>query len=334
MSPLLICAIVAGIILALIVLGVLLYFSALPKFILHKIRTSPNPDGEMTFPENYDEMKSKCEIVKDLVYPSQYPSNAYNIYLPSKAEEKIPLIIWVHGGGFIGGTKDGGENVMVALCSAGYAVASIDYAVAPEHKYPTAVRQVSEFVSNLPELFKKYPVIDENKIIFGGDSAGAQIAAQYVTTQTNPGFAEEMHIPVLLNEKIKAIVLICGPFNLPAIRTYAQKTNKMFRRLVDIWGRVYFGKLFWYKNAAARQTVIAEHLTKDFPPTFLTDGNKGSFEAQNRKLALSLKELNVPVEEVYFDLEKGEVPHEFLFHLHEQNSLYCMEKILDFLHRI
>jgi len=48
MSPLLICAIVAGIILVLIVLGVLLYFFALPKFILHKIRTSPNPDGEMT----------------------------------------------------------------------------------------------------------------------------------------------------------------------------------------------------------------------------------------------------------------------------------------------
>lgn len=313
----------------------LFYIYALPIIIVRKMRNSPNPDGEMTYPENFEELAKKTEIIKDLEYPSAYPSNKYNLYLPTerKAEDKFPLIVWIHGGGFIGGTKDGGDNVMISLCAAGYAVASIDYAVAPEYKYPTAVRQVAEFAIHISSILKKYPCIDGNNVIFGGDSAGAQIAAQFTAAKTNPTLAQSMNLlasPI----SIKAVVLICGPFDLPALRAYAKRTNKLFRIVIDIWGRAYFGKLRWYKSKESKQTVITYLLTADFPPTFLSDGNKGSFEVQNRKLADKLRDLKVPVEELYFDTENGEVPHEYLFHLHEENSQLCMNKILSFLDKI
>ena len=333
MQPYEIALLILSIVLVLFLLFAFLYLCVLPRVIVHKTRTAPNPNGEMTYPDNFDELKAKVKIERDLVYPSKKPSNRYNLYLPLQGEgaKKFPLIVWIHGGGFIGGTKDGGDNVMIALAAAGHAVASIDYAVAPEHPYPTAVRQASEFAEHILKAAQNYPEIDTERIAFGGDSAGAQIAAQYIATQTNVALAAEMGIPQTLKGRIKAAVLVCGPFDLPAIRTYAKRTNKAFCRLVDIWGRAYFRKLLWTRSRPAKQTVICSHLTDAFPPTFLTDGNKGSFEVQNRKLAKALKERGIPVEELYFDPEQGDVPHEYLFHLHEANSQLCMSRIGTFL---
>lgn len=310
-----------------------LYLYVLPRAIVHKMRTSPNPDGEMTFPDNFDALRDQTTFIRDLSYPSAKPDNRYNLYLPKHTEagKKYPLIIWIHGGGFIGGTKDGGDNVMISLCASGYAVASIDYAVAPEHKYPTAIHQIHEFVCHLPDICSRYPGIDATRLVFGGDSAGAQLAAQYVTIQTCKPLSDEMNIPQTIQKQIKAILLVCGPFDLPAIRKYAQKSNKLLRWLVDVWGRAYFGKIAWYRSKKASQTIISEHITTMFPPAFLTDGNKGSFEIQNKKLAKKLNECGIPIRELYFDPVYGDIPHEYLFHLHEQSAQLCMQQMIDFL---
>lgn len=325
--------IVAGIIAVFAFILCLLYYVALPRIVINKMRNAPNPDGEMTYPENYGELQEKITADKDLTYPSKYPSNQYNLYYPKEHTDSVPLIVWVHGGGFIGGSKDGGDNVMVALSSAGYAVASIDYAVAPEHKYPTAVRQVAEFAEHLSELKKQYPFLDTDKIIFGGDSAGAQIAAQYVATQTNGKLADEMKIKLSLSNKIKAALLVCGPFCFSSIRDFAAAANKKLKLLVNMWGRIYYGKLRWYHSKAEKQTNVIAQVTEHFPPVFLTDGNKGSFEAQNRKLGDKLKTLGVPVEELYFDASLGDIPHEYLFHLDQETSQTCMNQIIAFLQK-
>lgn len=333
MSPWLITVIVIGCVAFVAAVLCLLYYVALPKIIVHKIRNDPNPDGAMTYQPDYDALKEKTTAAVDLTYPSEFPAHRYNLYLPkdASAAHKVPLIVWIHGGGFIGGSKDGGENVMVSLCAAGYAVASIDYAVAPEYKYPTAVKQVAHFVKHLGEVFEKNPQIDPSRIVFGGDSAGAQIAAQYVALQTNAAAAKELQIEQA-SYRICAAVLVCGPFDLPAVRAYAKRTNGMFRRLVDIWGRAYYGKFLWYKSKQAQQTIVADHVTPDFPATFLTDGNKGSFEAQNRKLGETLCKNNVSVQELYFSPEDGDIPHEYLFHLDTPQAQQALAEILAFLH--
>lgn len=332
MEPWLIALIVLVSVSAFIALVFFLWLFVLPRVIVHKMRAMPNPDGEMTYPENFEELKEKVTVQKNLVYPSIYPANKYNLYLPKNCNKKVPLIIWVHGGGFIGGTKDGGDNVMIALSAADYAVASIDYAVAPEHKYPTAIRQASEFTAHLQAIYEKNPLIDCNKVIFGGDSAGAQIAAQFVATQSNIALAREMKITQTI--KPSALILVCGPFSFSAIRTFAAKTNKSFAMLVNIWGRMYFGGIRWHKGKKEKQANVILQANASFPPTFLTDGNKGSFEAQNKKLAEKLKSCGVSVEELYFDDSYGEVPHEYLFHLHEETSQIAYKRICEFLEKI
>ena len=52
-------------------------------------------------------------------------------------QTKLPLVIWIHGGGFLIGSKD--DTVPLELLPQGYAVASIGYRVSSEAKFPAQV---------------------------------------------------------------------------------------------------------------------------------------------------------------------------------------------------
>ena len=46
---------------------------------------------------------------------------------------------------------------------------------------------------------------------------------------------------------------------------------------------------------------IYKHVTKDYPPTFITDGNTASFEEQGKALASTLQNKGIPVDTLFFD---------------------------------
>ena len=296
------------------------------------MRSGPVDEAALSYPESYDELRARVTVQKDLVYPSKYPANKFDLYLPKGADNTypLPLVVWIHGGGFIAGEKEGTENVMTCLAAAGYAAISLDYPVAPEHRYPAALHAIDAFFAFLPKLSDRFPV-DLTRIVLGGDSAGAQLAAQFAAKETNAELSAQMRLPRRLSSPLKGIALVSGPFDLPALRRYAKAHDKKFLFLVDLWGRAYFGKLFWHRSRVAKETVIAPQVTKDFPPAFLTDGNEGSFEVQNRALGEALRRQNIPVKELYFAKDGGTVPHDYLFRLAEAPAREGLKELLSFL---
>ena len=332
MAPLLIAVIVLCCLLAAGAMYLLLALELLPRFAAKKLRSDPVDETALSFPEGYKELRARVSVQKDLVYPSEYPANKFDLYLPKDADkaQPLPLVVWVHGGGFIAGEKEGTENVMTCLAAAGYAAVSLDYPVAPEHRYPAALHAIDAFFAFLPKLSERFPV-DLSHIVLGGDSAGAQLAAQFAAKETNAELSESMRLPRRLLSPLKGVALVSGPFDLPALGHYAKTHDKKFLSLVDLWGKAYFGKLFWHKSRAAKETVIAPHVTKDFPPAFLTDGNEGSFEVQNRALGEALRRKSIPVQELYFAKEGCTVPHDYLFRLAEAPAKQGLSALLIFL---
>jgi len=73
------------------------------------------------------------------------------------------------------------------LASEGYAIVNINYELAPKAKYPAQLIQIGEAYEFI-ENSDLYPFIDKDIIYFGGDSAGAHIAAQFIIVQTNPDY--------------------------------------------------------------------------------------------------------------------------------------------------
>ena len=98
------------------------------------------------------------------------------IYKPEE-NVKRPLMVFFHGGGWIGGSLEAVEDYCKGVCDqTDCMVISVDYHLTPEHPYPEGVEDcylaVKWAVKNKSELN-----IDENKIVVSGDSAGGNISA-------------------------------------------------------------------------------------------------------------------------------------------------------------
>lgn len=317
--------------LALALLGILFYTYINPKRLVKRMREADsNPYANLTYPQDYESVKRNVIVEKDLRYPSQFNNNFYDLYYKKDVDKKLPLVIWVHGGAFIGGTRYGTENVATVLANCGFAVCSMDYDFAPEAKHPTSIKQVAELVAHLKSQENLH--IDLNKITIAGDSAGAQIASQYVACMANESLAKGVGIyRDLTKETLRGCILVCGVFNIPNIR----KTKKLSLRFgVNVLGRAMFGGRKWFESERCKQSVTANYVNDNFPPTYITDGNNGSFEIQGKFLASRLRANNVTVKERFFPLADGLVNHEYLFQLDENVAQVGMNDIIEFLGEI
>ena len=100
------------------------------------------------------------------------------IYYPDcEHDSPLPLVVYFHGGGWSFGSIETHDNVCRTICSgASSAVASVEYSLAPEHKFPRAVSDAIE-ASNWARDSAGALGVDPARIVLAGDSAGANLAA-------------------------------------------------------------------------------------------------------------------------------------------------------------
>lgn len=99
------------------------------------------------------------------------------MYYPRKLQENGPALIYVHGGGFLGGSPFAVENQCRLIAErANCVVWNVDYALAPEYAYPAAVEQIYKALSQLWNEAEDY-MTDRSRIYIAGDSAGGSHAA-------------------------------------------------------------------------------------------------------------------------------------------------------------
>jgi len=288
-------------------------------------------DRRVLPPLQLKQVSADVRVQTDVAYPSRYGSNTFDLYAPAAGGG--PVLFWVHGGGFIGGDKTTIRPIALRLAAKGYTVVSLNYALAPKTHYPAALVQLGEVYEYLRANAPRFGAPNLCRLAFGGDSAGAQIALQFVLLQTNPALAEAMHWhPQVPKESIKANVLYCGPYDLAA---FAGTGSKVLGFFVQQLGWAYFGHRGWMRAPKARQASVLDHVTAACPPTFLTDGNAFSFEEQGRALCAKLTELGVSVQGLFYGPEAGELHHDyqFSFDQYPQQAEECYQDTLDFLNR-
>ena len=139
-----------------------------------------------------------------------------DIYLPADAKGKLPLVVFIHGGGWIGNDKyaDMGymPNTVAAMLDNGMAVASIDYRFATQAVFPAILQDCNKAVSFLYDNADTYH-LDKNKIALMGFSAGGHLASLMGTSQNNN--VKDLYFPNSYRPfQYKAVVDFYGPTDL------------------------------------------------------------------------------------------------------------------------
>jgi acetyl esterase len=130
--------------------------------------------------KSWDDFKDDVEAVGSVinqVVKTSVRDTPIRIYYPKTEKNIYPLLVWIHGGGFVLGNIE----VYDAICrkitnNVNCAVISIDYGLAPEHKFPEPLEecyQVIKWISDNAVELK----IDPGRITIGGDSVGGTLSA-------------------------------------------------------------------------------------------------------------------------------------------------------------
>lgn len=98
------------------------------------------------------------------------------IYQPTETPSGA-VLVYMHGGGWTYFSLDTHDRLMREYaCRSGITVVGLDYALSPEHRYPVALHQVFDAVRELQNCGERNFGVDPQRIVLGGDSAGANLA--------------------------------------------------------------------------------------------------------------------------------------------------------------
>jgi acetyl esterase len=146
--------------------------------------------GERARPATHERRQSLVKLMQfakadtatvtaiDGVLPGLAGDIPYRLYTSAQDEKPhLPGFVFFHGGGMVAGSMDTHDRIAAALAEAtGCRLVSVGYRLAPEHKFPAAVEDAiaaTEFVSHHAASLG----IDAARLVVGGDSAGATLAA-------------------------------------------------------------------------------------------------------------------------------------------------------------
>jgi acetyl esterase/lipase len=137
----------------------------------------------------------------------------------------FPAVILVHGGGWTAGDKSGGPRrgymypMHEPLERAGFAWFSINYRLAPQHRYPACIEDVETAIRWVKANAAKYRV-DPRRIALSGESAGGHLVALAAVR------ADE-------TTRLAAIIPFYGVFDLVAMTTPGEALRRNFVALFD-----------------------------------------------------------------------------------------------------
>ncbi|MCM8535459.1 MAG: alpha/beta hydrolase [Lentisphaeraceae bacterium] len=240
-----------------------------------------------------------------------------DLYLPEKkSDEKLPVIMWVHGGGWKNGSKERPKGLW--LVKHGYAIASISYRLIPA-QWPAQINDCRSAVRFLKGNANTYG-LDSNKITAWGGSAGGHLVA-VLGTQDLPKNEKT-------SSQIHAVIDWYGPADLLTMPPNVVTEKRTLEQVSKSNGALLLGSTVRDVPELAKEASAFWNVSKNDPPFLIMHGEKdpGVPLEQSIRLHKKQKELGVPTQ-LHIVKGAGHGGKEFL--TPESNKV-----ILDFLNKL
>lgn len=210
-------------------------------------------------------------VHRDLAYVAGgHPRQKLDLYLPATADEPSPLVIWIHGGAWMGGSKDQCPPLRQGFTERGYAVASIGYRLSGDALFPAQIEDCKAAVRWLRAHAKQYHLAADR---FGawGSSAGGHLVALLGTSHEVKSFDVGQHL-----EQSSGVQAVCdyfGPTDLLQMDSHALPTGAMKHDPASSpESRLVGGPIQENKEKARRANPIV-YVTPDDPPFLIVHGD-------------------------------------------------------------
>ncbi|MGB8455609.1 MAG: alpha/beta hydrolase [Anaerocolumna sp.] len=163
----------------------------------------------------------------DIQYYGDDPLQKLDLYLPNNVQGSYPVILHVHGGGFNHCDKsDWHLYPMFFALNEGFAVAAINYRLAPASPFPSAIYDVKSAARWITDNANKYGLDSEN-IFLWGTSAGGNLISNVANTWYDNNFGEPVR------GELRAAAALCPVINFPEAIAEANKKAEMIKKITD-----------------------------------------------------------------------------------------------------
>lgn len=245
---------------------------------------------------------SWLHVEKNIAYvPGGDPAQALDLYLPTAPSDKpLPLLVWIHGGGWRGGNKNGCR--WTSMVQHGYIAASIEYRFSNKALFPAQIQDCQAAIRWLRANSKKYN-IDPDHIGIGGDSAGGHLVALLGTSGGKKAFP-----PIGGNEdqsdRVQAVCDFYGPTDFSDVMAQAEDEART-KNVHNIFkfntpSDPYSGLIGAPLDSDKEKTLAVSpvhYVSKDNPPFLILHGTADTLVpfSQSVELTDDLKKAGVEV---------------------------------------
>ncbi len=210
------------------------------------------------------------KIERDLAYAGDNDRrHKLDLYLPEKSEKPLPLLIWIHGGAWAMGGKEG-RSPAVSLSADGYAVACINYRFSDHAIFPAQIQDCKAAVRWLRANAAKYGIDPKRFGVWGGSAGGHLVAL----TGTSGGSKEFRAIGenTDVSDRVQAVCDQFGPTDFLKMDEQAGGHGAFKHdEARSPESRLIGGAIQENKEKAARANPI-QYITKECPPFLIMHG--------------------------------------------------------------
>jgi acetyl esterase/lipase len=233
-------------------------------------------------------LPDSIELLRDVEFGTggNRPLKMHILRPKTPPRDAMPVIVWIHGGGWQKGSKESGIPRLASFAERGYFCASAEYRLSDEAIFPAQIEDCKCAIRFLRAKAKQFK-IDPDRVGVWGSSAGGHLVALLGTSdyvkelEGKGGWAE-------YSSRVNAVCDFCGPTDFFLIINNSDAAKGPVGKL--------FGGDPKAKTDLAKLASPITHVTKNAPPFLFVHGDKDTVVPlkQSKILHDALKKAGVP----------------------------------------
>lgn len=275
------------------------------------------------------------EVIKDIRYlPGGDRAHHLDIYRPRSRDGKVPIVVYIHGGGFRMLSKDSHWLFGLVFARRGYLVFNISYRLAPNHPFPAAIADACAAYEWIVKHAEEYGG-DLDRLTIAGESAGANLATALTiatTFERKEPWAKKVFD---LGVTPRAVIPACGMLQVSDPERYIRRKRLpvwVSDRLVEVADAYLKG----VKIRRPDELDLADPVcllerddppARPLPPFFTFVGTSDPLLDDTRRLKVALERRRVECDVRYYP---GEM-HAFHAFVFRNNARSCWRESFEFL---